>query len=134
MSKDKVLEELFLAQEPHFDDKASFMAALIRRIEAVEYVRQYQGATIRRYKMAIVSAFVIGIISGAITLTVVLSMPAYIPLLTDYAQSHHLLWFAQNSHIISATILAMLMSIGTMSIVHNIHDIRCMKKAFPKHI
>ena len=58
MSKDKALEELFLAQKPHFDDNADFMAALTRRLDAVEYVRQHQEATIRRYKMAMVAAFV----------------------------------------------------------------------------
>ena len=49
MSKDQALEELFLAQKPHFDDKADFMAKLTRRLDAVEYVRQHQEATIRRY-------------------------------------------------------------------------------------
>ena len=44
--KDKALEELFLAQKPHFDDKADFMASLTRRLDAVEYVRQHQEATI----------------------------------------------------------------------------------------
>ena len=47
--KDKALEELFLAQKPHFDDKVDFMASLTRRLDAVEYVRQHQEATIRRY-------------------------------------------------------------------------------------
>ena len=68
MSKDKALEELFLAQKPHFDDNADFMAALTRRLDAVEYVRRHQEATIRRYKIAMVVAFVIGVVSGAISL------------------------------------------------------------------
>ena len=58
MSKDQALEELFLAQKPHFDDKADFMAKLTRRLDAVEYVRQHQEAPIRRYKMAMVIALV----------------------------------------------------------------------------
>ena len=72
MNKDKALEELFLAQKPQFDDNAGFMAAITRRLDAVEYVRQYQEATIRRYKLAMIAAFVIGIISGAITLAFIL--------------------------------------------------------------
>ena len=36
--KDPVLEELFLAQKPTFDDSADFMAALNKRLDAVEYV------------------------------------------------------------------------------------------------
>ena len=62
MNKDKTLEELFLRTKPHFDDKADFMESLIRRLDAVEFVRQHQEATIRRYKKAMIAAFVIGII------------------------------------------------------------------------
>lgn len=68
MTKDKALEELFLAQQPHFDDHADFMAALAHRLDAVEYVRQHQEATLRRYKLAMVATFVVGLVSGAVTL------------------------------------------------------------------
>ena len=123
MNKDKALEELFLAQKPHFDDLAGFMAALTRRLDAVEYVRQHQEATLRRYKMAMVAAFVIGIVSGAVTLAFVLSMPADVPLFTVHVQSSILLWLADNSRTLSATILSLLMSLGLMSIASNVHDI-----------
>ena len=73
MNKDKELEELFLAKQPHFDDNEDFMASLNKRLDAVEYVKQHQEATIRRYKWAMVAAFVVGIISGAITIAFVLS-------------------------------------------------------------
>ena len=121
--KDKALEELFLAQKPHFDDKADFMASLTRRLDAVEYVRQHQEATIRRYKLAMIAAFVIGIISGAVTLAFILSTPAAIPLFTIHVQSSILLWFVDNSRSISATILALMISLGMMSIGCNIQDI-----------
>ena len=123
MSKDKALEELFLAQKPHFDDKADFMSALNRRLDAVEYVRQHQEATIRRYKMAMVVAFIVGVVSGAVTLAFVLSMPTDMPLFTVHVQSGILVWLAENSRIILTTLLALLMSFGMMSIISNIHDI-----------
>ena len=129
MIKDKALEELFLAQKLHFDDKADFMASLSRRLDAVEYVRQHQAATIRRYKMAMVAAFVIGIISGAVTLAFILSTPADIPLFTIHVQSSILLWFVENSRSISAAILALMISLGLMSIVSNIQDIMRIQKA-----
>ena len=127
MNKDKALEELFLAQKPHFDDQTDFMAALNRRLDAVEYVRQHQEATLRRYKMAMVAAFVIGIVSGAATLAFVLSMPADVPLFTVHVQSSILLWLADNSRTLSATILSLLMSLGLMSIASNVHDILRMR-------
>ena len=82
MMKDKALEELFLAQKPHFSDNADFMSALSKRLDTVEYVKQHQDATIRRYKMMMVAAFVVGIISGAVAIGYLLSMPADEPLVT----------------------------------------------------
>ena len=128
MSKDKALEELFLAQKPHFDDNADFMAALTKRLDAVEFVRRHQEATIRRYKMAMVVAFVVGIISGAITMAFVLSMPAGMPLFTVHVQSGILLWLAENSRVILSTVLALLMSLGLMSIISNVSDILHLQK------
>ncbi len=128
MNKDQALEELFLAHRPQFDDQADFMAELTRRLDAVEYVRKHQEATIRRYKMAMVAAFVVGIVSGAATLAFVLSMPADVPLFTVHVQSGMLLWLADNSRTISATVLALLMCLGLMSIVSNVHDILRIQK------
>jgi hypothetical protein len=82
MNKDKALEELFLAQKPHFDDNDAFMASLTKRLDAVEYIKQYQEATLRRYKMAMVVAFVAGIIGGAVGMVFLLSTPANVPLFT----------------------------------------------------
>ena len=123
MEKDKKLEELFLAQKPTFDDKADFMATVTRRLDAVEFVRQHQEATLRRYKLAMVASFVVGIVSGAVTMAFVLSMPTDVPLFTLSVESSILLWVAENSRIIATTALALLMSFGIMSILSNVQDI-----------
>ena len=120
MIKDKALEELFLAQKPSFSDNADFMARLTKRLDAVEFVKQHQEATLRRYKLAMVAAFVVGIISGAITIAFVLSTPADVPLFTLKVQNGFLLWFADNSRVIVATALALLMSLGIISIINSI--------------
>ena len=123
MEKDKKLEELFLAQKPTFDDKADFMATVTRRLDAVEFVRQHQEATLRRYKLAMVAAFVVGIVSGAVTMAFVLSTPADVPLFTLSIESSILLWIAEHSRVIATTALALLMSFGIMSILSNVQDI-----------
>ena len=128
MNKDKELEELFLAQKPHFDDNEAFMASLNKRLDAVEYVKQHQEATIRRYKWAMVAAFVVGIISGAITIAFVLSMPAEVPLFTFNAQSAVLIWLSEHSRIIVTTALSLLMGFGVFSIFGNVMDIVNMRK------
>ena len=98
MMKDKALEELFLAQKPHFSDNADFMAALTKHLDAVEYLKQHQEATIRRYKMLMVAAFVVGIISGAAAVVYLLSMPADVPLFTFKVQTGFLFHTSSSNH------------------------------------
>ena len=128
MEKDKKLEELFLVQKPTFDDKAEFMATVTRRLDAVEFVRQHQEATLRRYKLAMVAAFVVGIVSGAVTMAFVLSTPVDVPLFTFSVESSILLWIAENSRLIATTVLALLMSFGIMSIISNVQDILAIRQ------
>ena len=125
--KDKALEDLFLAQKPHFSDNADFMASLTKRLDAVEFIKQHQEATIRRYKMLMVAAFVVGIISGAVGITYLLSMPADVPLITFQVQIGFLLWLAENSRLIAATGLSLLLTLGIISIISNVQDILRMR-------
>ena len=127
MTKDKALEKLFLAQTPHFDDNADFMAKLTKRLDAVEYIKQHQEATIRRYKLATVAAFVVGLISGAGAMVFLLSMPVEAPLFTFDVQSDILQWLLNNSRLITSSALALLMSFGLASVIANIQDIMLMR-------
>ena len=127
MTKDKALEELFLARKPHFTDNADFMASLTKRLDAVEYLKRHQEATIRRYKMMMVAAFVVGIVSGAVSIGYVLSTPADVPLFTFHVQTGSLLWLTENSRLIAATGLSLLMTLGIISIISNVQDILRMR-------
>lgn len=127
MIKDKAIEALFLAQKPKFDDKAYFMASLTKRLDAVEFIKQHQEATICRYKMAIAAAFVVGIISGAISIAFLLSTPANVPLFTFNVQAGWLLWFTDNSRLIVTTALALIMSLGIVSVINNVQEIMSMR-------
>ena len=127
MIKDKALEELFLAQKPHFTDNADFMASLTKRLDAVEFVKQHQEATIRRYKMMMVAAFVVGTISGAVSIAYVLSTPVDVPLFTFKLQTGILLWLAEKSRLIAATGLSLLLTLGIISIINNVQDILRMR-------
>ena len=128
MNKDKELEELFLAQKPHFDDNEAFMASLNKRLDAVEYIKQHEAAAIRRYKLAMVLAFVVGIISGGVAMVFVLSMPTEVPLITFKAHTAILSWFSENSRFIITTALSLLMGFGAISIVSNLLDILNMRR------
>ena len=127
MMKDKALEDLFLAQKPHFSDNADFMASLTKRLDVVEFIKQHQEAAIRRYKMLMVTAFVVGVISGAVAIGYVLSTPADVPLFTFQVQTGFLLWLAENSRLIAATGLSLLLTLGIISIISNVQDILRMR-------
>ena len=129
MTKDKDIEDLFLARKPHFDDSAEFMAKLTKRLDAVEFVKQYQERTIRRYKIMMVAAFVVGIISGGISTWWLLSAPADEPFFTFNVQTGFLFWFAQNSRFFAAAALTLLMTFGIYSIINNVQDIIEMRRS-----
>lgn len=130
MIKDKALEGIFLAQKPHFDDYDIFLTNLTKRLDTVEFIHQHQEATIHHYKMAMIGAFVVGIISGVITMLFILSTPADVPLFTFQVQTRFLLWFAENSRLIATAALALVMTVSMMSIISNVQDIVRMRKKF----
>lgn len=123
MMKDKALEELFLAQRPKFDDKDEFMARLTQKLDAVEYLRQYEEANLRRYKYAMIAAFVVGFIAGGALFALVLSTPSELPLFTFHASSGILLAIEQYSRTIATIVLSLVMGLGIISIVSNVLDI-----------
>ena len=77
--------------------------------------------------MLMVAAFVVGIICGAAAIGYVLSMPADVPLFTVHVQTGLLLWLAENSRLIAATVLSLLMTLGIISIISNVQDILRMR-------
>ncbi len=129
MNKDKALEELFLAQKPHFDDSDAFMASLSKRLDAVEYIKQHQEAAIRRYKMAVVVAFMAGIISGIIAMTYILSAPMDVPVFTFKNQFVLLQWLSENSRFITAVALSLLMTFGITLFIGNIQELMAMRQS-----
>ena len=129
MNKDKALEELFLANKPQFDDKDAFMASLTKRLDAVEYIKQYQEATIRRYKMAVVVAFLAGLIVGGIAIAYLLTSPIDVPVVSFKTQSALLQWLIVNSRIITVTAISLLMIIGITSFISNIQELTSMRQS-----
>ena len=129
MMKDKALEELFLSQRPQFDDKDEFMARLTRKLDAVEYLRQYEEATLRRYKYAMVAVFVMGLIAGGALLAFVTSVPMDTPLIDLNVSSGILLTTIHYSRTIATVVLSLVLSFGIVSIIGNILDILQMRGA-----
>ena len=128
MNKDKALEELFLAQTPHFDDQDTFMSSLSQRLDAVEYIKQHQEATLRRYKLAMVVAFLAGIIVGGIAIAYLLTSPTDVPVFNF--DTHHLFfleWLCGNSRLVTVTAISLLLTIGIISFISNIQELMSMR-------
>lgn len=130
MNKDKALEELFLANKPQFDDKDAFMASLNKRLDAVEYIKQYQEATIRRYKMAVVVAFFAGLVVGGIAIAYLLASPTDVPIFNFNTHNIFFLeWLCNNSRVITVTAISLLMTFGITSFIGNIQELMSLRKS-----
>lgn len=129
MEKDKAIEALFLAQTRHFDDGDAFMAKLTKRLDAVEFVKQYQERTQHRYRVMMVVAFVVGIISGTASTIWLLSSPIELPSVNFQTQKTFLLWLVQNSRLLAAAFFPMLMTFAACIIMSNILDIVDMQRS-----
>ena len=99
------------------------MARLTQKLDAVEYLRQYEEANLRRYKYAMIAAFVAGFIAGGALFAFVLSTPSELPLFTFHASSGILLAIEQYSRTIATIVLSLVMGLGIISIVSNVLDI-----------
>lgn len=123
MEKDKEIEALFLAQKPTFDDGAEFMARLTKRLDAVEYFKQYQERILRRNRIIMVAAFVAGIICGGACIWWLQSSPIDTSFVSLQAPTGFLLWFVRNSRVLACVCLSALMIFSTIAFVNNILDI-----------
>lgn len=133
MNKDRALEELFLANKPQFDDKEAFMTSLTKRLDAVEYIKQYQEATIRRYKMAVVVAFFAGLVVGGIAIAYLLASPSDTPLFNfDTHNIYFLEWLCGNSRIITVSAISLLMTVGITSFIGNIQELMSMRQSLQR--
>ena len=133
MNKDKALEELFLASKPQFDDNEAFMTSLTKRLDAVEYIKQYQEATIRRYKMAVVVAFFAGLVVGGIAIAYLLASPSDSPLFNfDTHNIYFLEWLCGNSRVITVSAISLLMTVGITSFIGNIQELMSMRQSLQR--
>jgi len=127
MNKDKALEELFLASKPQFGDNDAFMASLTKRLDAVEYIKQHQEAAIRRYKVAMVVAFIAGIMGGCIAMAYILSVPMDVPVFSFKTQFALVQWLINNSRLITVTAISLLTTLGIAAFITNIQEIKTMR-------
>lgn len=132
MTKDESLEKIFLTQKPVFNDQDIFLQKLERKLEAVEFIKQYEEANLRRYKYAMIATFVLGLVSGGVLLTFILRMPFDEPLFTFDVTSGFLLTLQQNSRITISIALMLFLSYAVIGIINSILDIKSFYELRPR--
>ena len=123
MKKDKALEELFLAARPTFDDGGAFIARLEKRLDAVEYLKQHEEASLRRYRYAMLAAFVLGVILGGGVIAVMLAMPAEQPLFSFGVENALLVALGRYSRYAVLVLVSGLVCFTIVSIVNIVVDL-----------
>lgn len=123
MKKDKALEELFLAARPTFDDGDAFIARLEKRLDAVEYLKQHEEAGLRRYRYAMLAAFVLGVILGGGVIAVMLAMPAEQPLFSFGVENALLVALGRYSRYAVLVLVSGLVCFTIVSIVNIVVDL-----------
>lgn len=123
MKKDKALEELFLAARPTFDDGDAFIAKLEKRLDAVEYLKQHEEVCLRRYRYAMLAAFVLGVILGGGVIAVMLAMPAEQPLFSFGVENALLVALGRYSRYAVLVLVSGLVCFTIVSIVNIVVDL-----------
>ncbi len=111
-------EELFDSYQPMLNDKELFNQRLERKLALIDEVRQVQAAQIHCYRMAVVAAFVTGVILGTGLLAFILATPSDVPLFTFGINFYPLLFIEQNSRIISALLTSLMIAFGIIAVLN----------------
>lgn len=112
-------EELFDHFQPTLTDSDLFTERLERKLALIDEIRQAQAAQIRRYRMAVVAAFVAGIVLGGGLLAFILATPSDTPLFTFGINFYPLLFLEQNSRLIVALISSLMIAFCIVAIMNS---------------
>ena len=118
MKEDTTLEQLFAGFQPPMGDKEAYMKELARKLAAVEYVRQYNEARIRRYKRVVFWAFLSGSIIGALLVTLAICIPADIPTVTFNMDMGLLYYLTHHYQLMLLVIVSLLFSSGAVALLN----------------
>ncbi len=132
MNDDIRLQELFDDFRPTLTDSEQFSSQLERRLAMIDEIRETQAAEIRRYRMAVVAAFVAGIVFGSVLLAVILATPSEVPLFSFGINFYPLHFIEQNSRLISALLTSLMITISIVAILNTSELAHRMKFSSPQ--
>ena len=132
MEQTDTLQELFKDYTPELGQEDLFMQRLEKKLEAVEYIKQMQDRQLRRYRYAIIAAFLMGVIVSGGLLVCIMDNPIGQPTFSFGIHSLPFLFLEQNSRMISLTGLSLLMGIAITVIVNMWQELAGMQELYGK--
>lgn len=127
MNDDIRLQALFDSFQPTPTDSDLFTERLERKLALIDEIRQAQAAQIRRYRMAVVAAFVAGIVFGGGVLAFILSTPIDVPLFSFGIKFYPFLCIEQNSRLISVLLTSLMITFCIVAMMNAQDLVRRMK-------
>lgn len=127
MNDDIRLQALFDSFQPTPTDSDLFTERLERKLALIDEIRQAQAAQIRRYRLAVVAAFVAGIVFGGGVLAFILSTPIDVPLFSFGIKFYPFLCIEQNSRLISVLLTSLMIIFCIVAMMNTQDLVRRMK-------
>lgn len=131
MNDDIRLQELFDSFHPTLADSNLFNQRLDRKLKMIDEIKQAQTNQIRHYRMAVVAAFVAGIIFGSVIFAIILTTPSDVPLFSFGINFYPLMLIEQNSRLISMLLTSLIIAfciVEMMNINEMVNKIRPQRK------
>lgn len=132
MGQKDTLQELFNGYTPDLGQEDLFMQHLEKKLQAVEYIKQMQDRQLRRYRCAIIAAFLMGVIVSGGLFVYILDNPIGQPTFSFGIHSMPFLFLEQNSRMISLTGLSLLMGTGIIVLINLWLELASMKHQYNK--
>jgi fructose-1,6-bisphosphatase len=132
MEQKDTLQELFNGYTPDLGQEDLFMQHLEKKLQAVEYIKQMQDRQLRRYRYALIAAFLRGMIVSGGLFVYILDNPIGQPTISFGIHSLPFLFLEQNSRMISLTGLSLLMGVGIVVIITLWHEMASMHEMYGK--
>ena len=130
MNDDIRLQELFDSCHPTLADSNLFNQRLDRKLKMIDEIKQAQTNQIRHYRMAVVAAFVAGIIFGSVIFAIILTTPSDVPLFSFGINFYPLMLIEQNSRLISMLLTSLIIAFCIVAMM-NINEM--VNKIRPQH-
>ena len=127
MNDDIRLQALFDSFQPTPTDSDLFTERLERKLALIDEIRQAQAAQIRRYRLAVVAAFVAGIVFGGGVLAFILSTPIDVPLFSFGIKFYPFLCIEQNSRLISVLLTSLMITFCIVAMMNTQDLVRRIK-------